>query len=84
MESITYSEFRRKLADTMDRVADDRAPVLITRRGGRPAVLLSVEDYESYEETLHLLRSPRNAARLEEAIQELRSGGGSEHELAEA
>jgi antitoxin YefM len=45
--------------------------------------MMSLEDYESLEETAYLLRSPKNARRLREAIDQLRSGNGSEHELPE-
>jgi antitoxin YefM len=84
MRTTSYSEFRRNLAATLDSVVDDHAPVIITRDRGKPAaVLISLEDYASLEETRYLLRSPANAARLIEAVTELDQGGGSEHELLE-
>jgi antitoxin YefM len=62
----------------------DHEPVIITRDRGKPAaVLMSVEDFASYEETRHLLRSPRNAERLLEATQGLDQGEGTERELPE-
>jgi antitoxin YefM len=66
-------------------VTDDHAPLLITRERGKPAaVLMSVEDFASYEETQHLLKNPRNAERLLRAVADLDAGkGGSEHELLE-
>lgn len=68
----------------MDQVHDDHTPMIITRDGGKPAaVMMSFEDYSSHEETMHLLRSPRNAARLQEAIDELNAGGGNEKKLVE-
>jgi antitoxin YefM len=58
--------------------------VLITRERGKPAaVLISLEDFASYEETAYLLRSPRNAERLRESIRELNAGAGTERKLAE-
>ena len=61
---------------------DDHEPVIITRDRGKPAaVLMSLEDYASYEETRHLLQNPRNAERLLGAIAELESGRGTEREL---
>jgi len=45
-------------------VAGDHTPVVITRHGKAAAMLMSLEDFASYEETLYLLQSPRNAARL--------------------
>ena len=71
VESISYSTLRSRLARTLDKVNDDRAPVLITRQRGKPAVLMSLDDYNSYAETDYLLRSPANAKRLYEAKAEI-------------
>lgn len=82
MRTTSCSELRRNLASLLDRVHDDREPLLITRDRGKPAaVLLSLEEFASYEETRHLLRSPRNAKRLLQAIDELNADGGSERPL---
>lgn len=82
MRTTSYSEFRRNLAENMDRVSADQEPVLITRdRGKAAAVLMSLEDYASFEETRYLLRSPRNAERLNEATQALDRGEGDAREL---
>ena len=84
MKSKSFSELRRSLAATIDVVASDREPVLITRSGGKPsAVIMSLEDFASYEETSHLLRNPRNADRLLTAVAELRAGKGRERRLVE-
>ena len=83
MDSITYTKAREQLAKTMDRVCDRHEPVIITRSGEESVVMVSLEDYKSLEETAYLLRSPKNAKRLIEAIAELERGGGTERELAE-
>ncbi|HZF09588.1 MAG TPA: type II toxin-antitoxin system prevent-host-death family antitoxin [Thermoanaerobaculia bacterium] len=83
MDSITYTSARANLAKTMDHVCESHEPVLITRSGQTPVVMLSVEDYNSLEETAYLLRSPKNAKRLIEAIADLEQGRGTERELAE-
>jgi antitoxin YefM len=84
MRSTSYSDLRKNLAAVLDSVTDDRAPVLITRDRGKPAaVLMSVEDFASYEETAHLLKNPRNAERLLEAVRELDDGKGEARELSE-
>jgi antitoxin YefM len=67
----------------MQKVCDDHAPVIITRSNEPSVVMVSLEDYEAMEETAYLLRSPKNARRLLESIAEVRSGGGTEHELRE-
>ena len=83
MESINYTTFRNDLARTIDRVNDDHCPILITRQRGRPAVLLSLDDYKSYEETAYLMKSPKNAERLNAAIAELEAGKGIERDPIE-
>jgi len=75
MRTTSYSELRRNLAATLDSVVDDHAPVLITRDRGKPAaVLMSLEDFASYEETRYLLSTPANAERLRESIAEFEQG----------
>lgn len=83
MSTITYSEARRRLAETMEKVCEDHAPMVITRKNSRSVVMISLEDYEALEETAYLLRSPKNARRLLESVAELESGGGKERELIE-
>src|SRR6266705_4636541 len=83
MDAITYTHARSHLAETMEKVCDDHAPVIITRKNQRSVVILSLEDYQALEETAYLLRSPKNARRLLEAIAELEAGGGTERELLE-
>jgi antitoxin YefM len=82
MEAITYSQTRQHLAEIMNKVSDDRSPVLITRQKGRPVVMMSLDDYNALEETAYLLRSPKNAKRLMESIENLMAQGGTERELA--
>jgi len=65
----------------MEKVCDDHAPVVITRKRQRSVVMISLEDYQALEETAYLLRSPKNARRLLESIAELESGDGLEREL---
>ena len=83
MATITYSEVRSKLAETMEKVCDDHAPIIITRKNSRSVVMISLDDYEAIEETAYLLRSPKNARRLLESLAELGAGGGKKRELIE-
>ena len=76
MNAISYTAARENLATTMDKVCSDHDPVIITRKRNQSVVLLSLEDYESLQETAYLLRSPANATRLSEGIAELESGKG--------
>ena len=84
MRATSYTELRKNLAATLDRVNADHEPVIITRDRGKPAaVLMSLEDYASFEETCYLLRSPANAERLLSAVAELEAGRGVERTLDE-
>ena len=83
MNTITYTSARSNLAQTMDKVCDDHAPVIITRKAAKPVVMMSLDDYEALEETAYLLRSPKNARRLLESIVQLEADKGTERELAE-
>lgn len=83
MNKITYSSVRGNLAETMKKVCDDHAPVIITRKAAKPVVMMSLDDYKALEETAYLLRSPNNVTRLFESVAELESGGGHERGLIE-
>jgi len=83
MDAISYTAARANLAKTMDKVCSDHAAVIITRKRQSPVVMISLEDYQSMEETTYLLRSPANARRLLESIAELESGKGTERDLVE-
>ena len=83
MDAISYTAARANLAKTMERVCEDHAPVIITRKRETPVVMVSLEDYQAMEETAYLLRSPANARHLLESMAELESGAGTQHELME-
>jgi antitoxin YefM len=83
MTALSYTSLRATLAKVLDRIQSDHTPVLITRKNGSNAVLMSEEDFRSYEETAYLMQSSTNAQRLNDAIAELRSGNGKERELME-
>lgn len=74
MKAITYTAARENLASTIDQVCNDRDPVIITRKRNQSVVMLSLEDYESLEETAYLLRSPANAKRLMSSIEAIEKG----------
>ena len=82
MDAITYSAARANLASTMDRVCNDHEALIITRNGEQSVVMLSLEDFQSLEETAYLLRNPANAKRLLTAMGQLNAGKGVKRELA--
>ena len=82
MDAITYTAARANLASTMDRVCNDHEALIITRNGEQSVVMLSLEDFQSLEESAYLLRSPANAKRLLAAMEALEAGKGKERKLA--
>ncbi len=74
MMAANFSEFRARLKEFLDSVEDDRETLIIKRKTGKGAVMISLEEYNSIMETLHLLSSKKNAERLHESIQQLNEG----------
>ena len=83
MKTTSSTDLRANLSTMMDKVNDDHEPLIITRAKGRPAVLMSLEDYAAIEETVYLLSSPKNAQRLRDAIASLDKGQGVERTLVD-
>ena len=83
MHTINYTTARAHLAETMDRVNEDRTPLLVTRQKGEPVVMMSLAEYNALEETAYLLRSPANAERLIKSIGNLRAGKTKSRQLIE-
>lgn len=83
MDVITYTDARANLKDVMDRVIQDRSEVIVTRRKGESVVVVSLDEWNAISETLHLLQSPENAARLRRSIAQLDAGKGTERQLIE-
>ena len=67
----------------LDKVNNDHRPMLITRQKGEPAVLMSLKDFQAYEETMYLMRSPENMRRLDKSIQEINQHKTFRKELVE-
>ena len=83
MRAITYTAARNNLASTMKQVCDDHDPIIVTRKNNEAVILMSLEDFESLNETSYLMQSPENAKRLIDSIEELKAGNGKERELLE-
>ncbi len=83
MQTSTFTTVRQNLAVTMDNVVQNHTPVTITRQNKEPVVMISLEDYNSMRETAYLMQSSNNASRLNEAIEQLESGLGTQKELIE-
>lgn len=74
MEHITISEFEKKFRNVFLRVADDQEPITVVTDEGREIILVDGNEYRSVMETFYLLRSPVNAERLRQGIQQHKEG----------
>jgi antitoxin YefM len=83
MGYVSYTELRQNLKRHLDSVCDSRAPLVVTRQNGEAVVIISLAEYESLEETLHLLRDPANAERLLQSIAEAEAAQLAEHDVGE-
>ncbi|MDT8402689.1 MAG: type II toxin-antitoxin system prevent-host-death family antitoxin [Bacteroidales bacterium] len=83
MIAANFTEFRTSLKDYLDSVENDKEILIIKRKTGKGAVMISLEEYNSIMETLHLLSSRKNAKRLFESIEQMKGGMSSTKELIE-
>ena len=74
MIAANYSEFRTELKKYLDSVEDDNETLIIKRKSGKGTVLISLDEYNSIMETIHLLSSKKNSDRLYESIQQMKTG----------
>lgn len=73
MKTLTYTAARADLANTINEVVRDRTPVII-RKKNDAVVMMCLDDYQAWAETIYLLRSPKNAKRLLSSIDALEKG----------
>lgn len=74
MHHIAMTQFRANITSELKRVDETKEPTLITRRQGEPAVLLGMTEWNSIQETMHLLSTPANSVRLTESIAQANAG----------
>lgn len=75
------TDFRRNMRAYLEQVFNMDTPLFITRPQGHDVVILSKSEYASMQETLHLLRSPKNAERLYDALEQDKASGGTQQKL---
>ncbi|HLF97775.1 MAG TPA: type II toxin-antitoxin system prevent-host-death family antitoxin [Methylococcaceae bacterium] len=84
MRVINFSEARNNLKTIIDQVIDDADFTVIARRDAPDAVVMSLDTFNSLMETVHLLKSPANAAHLARSIEQYRQGKVIQQELVDA
>lgn len=81
MKVVTFSSARNQLKAILNRVVEDADYTVITRRDAPDAVVMSLEYFNSLLETVHLLKSPANAAHLERSIAQYKKGQVTQKDL---
>lgn len=84
MRVINFSEARNKLKQIIDAVVEDADYTVISRRDAPDAVVMSLDTFNSMMETVHLLKTPANAAHLTRSIEQLRKGKVKPRKLVDA
>jgi antitoxin YefM len=74
MKVVSFSEARNSLKSVLDRVVADADYTIVTRRDADDVVVMSLESFNSLMETVHLLKSPANAAHLDRSISQFKQG----------
>jgi len=83
MIAANFTEFRTGLKKFLDNVENNNETLIIKRKSGKGTVLISLDEYNSIMETVHLLSSKANADRLYESIQQMKTGKTVKHDLIE-
>ncbi|MFZ4706144.1 MAG: type II toxin-antitoxin system Phd/YefM family antitoxin [Bacteroidales bacterium] len=83
MRAANFTEFRTKLKQFLDDVEKNNETLIIKRGSGNGTVLISLDEYNSIIETMHLLSSKANADRLYESVQQMKTGNAVQRELIE-
>ena len=83
MRVVNFSEARNRLKSVLDQVVEDSDYTVISRRDAEDAVVMSLEHFNGLMETVHLLKSPANAAHLAKSIAQYRSGKTVSHGLVD-
>ena len=81
MEVVNYTEFRKNLTRNLNKVNDDAEIVVVSRSKGKNVVVMSLEEYNAIQETLHITKSAANQKRLDSAIAEMERGTSNKHLL---
>ena len=83
MIAANFSEFRTQLKKYLDSVEDNNETLIVKRKTGKGTVMISLDEYNSIMETVHLLSSKTNADRLYESIRQMKEGKTVSHDLIE-
>jgi antitoxin YefM len=83
MEVLNYTEFRNNLSENLNRVSADSEIIVVSRGKGKNVVVMSLDEYNAFKETIYLTSTKANRRRLDDAIDEMEKGKFRKHKLVE-
>jgi len=81
MEVVNYTEFRNNLAANLNKVTSDAEVIVVSRGKGKNVVIMSLDEYNAFKETIYLTSTKANRKRLDEALEEMEKGKYQKHKL---
>lgn len=84
MTTLSYTHTRNNLAKVLEQAEENHEAIVVTRSGKKPSVIMSMEEFEGLQETLHLLSSSNNAHRMQKSLEDYNAGNFVSENLIEA
>jgi len=81
MEVLNYTEFRNNLTENLNKVTQDSEVIVVSRGKGKNVVVMSLDEYNAFKETIYLTSTKMNRKRLDDAIEEMEKGKFRKHKL---
>ncbi len=83
MEVLNFTEFRNNLSENLNKVTTDSEVIIVSRGKGKNVVVMSLDEYNAFKETIYLTSTKANRKRLDDAIEEMEKSKFKKHKLAE-
>ena len=83
MEVLNYTEFRNNLTENLNKVTADAEVIVVSRGKGKNVVVMSLDEYNAFKETIYLTSTKANRKRLDDSIEEMEKGKFKKHKLIE-
>lgn len=83
MQVVSFTELRKNMKTIMDQCCENHDLTIVTRQKEAPVVMMSLEEYNSWQETFYLMKSPKNHAQLMESIENVRKGNVQKRDLTQ-
>jgi antitoxin YefM len=74
MRTVAFSEARKDLSNIVDEVSSSHEHVVITKKGLPQAVVMSAEEFESWQETLEIMADRKAMAAIRRAERDIKAG----------